>query len=398
MKVFFSSIVIALCSLGVHAQWTSLSSGVLVELGGVHVLDEDSYLVGGEGGILLRTDDGGDTWSTDVIIGGGDLGTILRLDANTLLMAADDGMVARSTDNGDNWTLIQTPAPNVIYDITSIGDLVWASGRDGGLVHSTDKGLTWTAQNSGTQERLHGIHALNANDLVAVGREGVLLRSDNGGATWQLSIEAGGEDLRGVLFLDDVQQTGLIAGLEGELLRSTDQGTNWMTITLPTLLGPEAMASEDPDLVYAVGENALILRSTDQGQTWEEMTTTAFSELSAIDVKDGVAVAVGANGTIIKYDPGASTSVGEAIRSQALNVFPNPSAGRVNIEWIDERSVPAGASLEIRLIDGRLVDRRVWPAGKQRAIIELDAGNYVVSLIGPEGTMFQRNLLVTGAR
>src|SRR5690606_34298929 len=203
---------------------------------------------------------------------------------------------------------------------------------------------------------------------------------------------------RGVLFLDDAQQTGLIAGLAGELLRSTDQGASWTTITLPTALGPEAMASEDPDLVYAVGENALILRSTDQGLSWEEMTTTAFSELSAIDVKDGVAVAVGANGTIIKYAPGGGTSISEVQLSQPVNVFPNPSAGRVNIELLHERSVPAGVSLEIRLIDGRLVDRRAWPAGKQRATIELDPGNYVVSLIGPNGALFRRNLLVTGAR
>ncbi len=92
----------------------------------------------------------------------------------------------------------------------------------------------------------------------------------------------------------------MIAGLAGERLRSTDEGATWTAVPIPSLLEAQVIASEDPEVVYAVGDNALILRSTDQGLTCGTMSTTAFSELSGVDVKNGVAV--GANGTILKLD------------------------------------------------------------------------------------------------
>ncbi len=119
-----------------------------------------------------------------------------------MLIAADDGLIGRSVDNGATWTFVDTQAPNVLYDITNIGDQVWASGRDGGLVYNADQGVTWTLQDPGTTKRLRGKKALDAMNVVAVGREGVLLRTSDGGNNWSLSIISGGEDHGAVTFLE----------------------------------------------------------------------------------------------------------------------------------------------------------------------------------------------------
>ncbi len=387
-----------LIGMNSYGQWTTLQSGTLNELGAVLVDDAQTYWVGGEFGTLLKTTDGGGSWSTQTLAQAGDIEAIVRLNGDTLLFAADDGQIGRSVDNGANWTLIATGAPNVLYDITFNGNDVWASGRDGGLVYSADGGETWTLQNSGSTERLHGIHAIDALNVIVVGRGGTYLRTTDGGDSWTETSLAGGEDLVDVIFLTDAAQTGLIAGPPAEILRSNDLGMNWNTIEYGSALEVGAFASEDPSLVYAIGDNGLILRSLDQGSTWEEMDSEAFSELGGLDVKDGVAVAAGANGTIIKYDPAGGPQAIDVMSTNAdLRIYPNPSKGPVNIELSDLEITREGSTLEVRLMDGRLVDRTMWPVGKKKAFIEqLAPGNYVVRLVHADGTSIQRSLVVLG--
>ncbi len=363
------------------AQWTTIPSGTLDELGAVLVDDTDNFIVGGANGLLLRTSDGGGSWSTQMLSALGDVGDIMRVDDDLLLACGGDGMVMRSMDNGSSWTPVSTPAPNDLYALTRIGTTVWASGRDGAIVQSNDLGLTWTAQTSGTSERLHGIHALNAQDLVALGRNGVLLRSSNGGTSWTLSTLAGGDDLRGLLFLDDAQQTGLISGPGGMILRSTDLGATWSSISIGALNAVEGLASDDPDVVYAVGADALVLRSTDQGLTWAPMTTTAFSELSRVSVGMGAAVAVGANGTIIKYEDEAPIGIATVPGIPSVTMYPNPSAGHVQFTL---PNAPSRTVLQVELIhvDGRSASSTRWDAGiGPLAFNDLASGQYMVRVM-----------------
>jgi photosystem II stability/assembly factor-like uncharacterized protein len=396
MRSFLSAILLFI-SIHSNAQWTLLDAGVNTELGAVMVDDASTYWVGAMNGILLKTTDGGENWETLVIIGAGDLGKMIRLDANTLVMLADDDLVARSTDNGENWELIPTGAPHVLYDITNIGDLLWASGRDGGIVHSTDGGQTWTVQNSGTIERLHGIDALDASTLMIVGRDGVVLRTTNGGATWEPSTSPVQDDLSSIIFLDDVQQTGLIAGPPAEIFRSTDGGSNWTSVAYSSILEIGDFAAEDAEVVYGVGDGGIILRSMDQGASWEVMTSGVTEDLFAIDVKDSVAVAVGNAGTILKLGISTSTAINENGQKNNLNVFPNPTKGPVTITWDMNATAFNNMSLELYTSDGRLVDRTSWPNGKRTAHIEeLQPGNYIVCLTSNGQRIEQRNLVVTG--
>ncbi|MBM3241900.1 hypothetical protein FJZ31_36985 [Candidatus Poribacteria bacterium] len=60
----------------------------------------------------------------------------------------------------------------------------WAVGEDGVIAHTTDGGVTWTPQNSGTTNSLIGVDFVNANEGWIVGGNGTILHTINGGATW----------------------------------------------------------------------------------------------------------------------------------------------------------------------------------------------------------------------
>ncbi len=383
----------------IHAQWITVPTGTLDELESVLVDGPDAFMTGGMDGRLMRTTNGGATWDTQFLTAAGGIGDILRLDADLILLAGEGGVVMRTTNDGATWTAVSTPAPDDLYAMTRWGNTIWASGRDGAIVRSNDLGLTWAAQSTGTAERIHGIHALSADRVVAVGREGVLLRTVNGGVSWMLSTIAGGEDLRGLCFLDDPQQTGLAAGPEGFILRSTDLGDTWTPVSIGALNSAQAIASFSPGVAYAVGNSALVLRSTDQGASWEPMTTLAFSELSAVDVRSGMAVAVGANGTMIKLNEGGPSGIAEHLAPGALSVYPNPSNGTVSVGLPAAHWAGGNDPLRVEILfsDGRLLRQLVWAPGAGELIIDtLPPGHYMIRAADGQGVTHLARLVVTG--
>ncbi len=57
-------------------------------------------------------------------------------------------------------------------------------GPGGAIYRTTNAGLTWSPQTSGTTNTLHEVSMVDANNGTAVGVSGTVLRTTNGGATW----------------------------------------------------------------------------------------------------------------------------------------------------------------------------------------------------------------------
>ena len=57
-------------------------------------------------------------------------------------------------------------------------------GQFGAIISTTDGGITWTPQSSGTIFGLTGVSFTHANTGTAVGGGGTILRTTTGGTTW----------------------------------------------------------------------------------------------------------------------------------------------------------------------------------------------------------------------
>jgi photosystem II stability/assembly factor-like uncharacterized protein len=99
----------------------------------------------GEGGVILRTDDAGSTW-TQVASGTGD-----RLERVSF-----------------------APAPDQSYGA--------AVSRSGAFLRTTDGGATWTL--STVQVGMRDVATPSASVVVLVGDDEAVLRSEDGGASW----------------------------------------------------------------------------------------------------------------------------------------------------------------------------------------------------------------------
>jgi hypothetical protein len=110
--------------------------------------------------------------------------------------------------------------------LTPGGSVLWRLGASGLIERSTDHGLHWSAQVSGTTRELVGGSA--PSDVVCwiVGRRGLILRTTDGGGHWEKLAAPGTRDLAGIRATDALHAT-LLDGAGRVQFVTSDGGVNW---------------------------------------------------------------------------------------------------------------------------------------------------------------------------
>ncbi|MBI3654535.1 MAG: hypothetical protein HY231_26190 [Acidobacteria bacterium] len=211
----------------------------------------------GYAGRIERTDDGGRTWKTQRIEREGDvLNALFFIDSEHGWAVGGRGLVLRTTDGGTHWE----PSPNPrVEDLWAVRfatpERGWAVGEDGLIVATTDGGATWVQQKSGTNKALFGLALLPSGGLVAVGESGTILRRE-AGKDWQAVHSGTLEMLNAVAAADD--QTLWAVGSGGALVTSTDGGNTWAVVAPVSARHLLAIALLNAKRAIAVGRRGAI--------------------------------------------------------------------------------------------------------------------------------------------
>ena len=206
--------------------------------------DDDGYLVAGRK--MFITKDAGRTWRETRIYGQNEfkgmtpeflsirfadkkrgiaIGSLLRRIRNEDKVV--DSLVMRTDDGGESWSRIVMPTKTELFHLDFNGSShAWIVGDGGVILASSDSGRTWVKQVSGTTNALYNVDFRDDNEGYAVGESGTILRTDNGGAYWQRVIANIPENFMRVDFADD--KNGWIVGHRGTILRSSDRGRSWI--------------------------------------------------------------------------------------------------------------------------------------------------------------------------
>lgn len=150
----------------------------------------------------------------------------------------------------------------------------WIVGSQGRIYATTDGGVTWAAQSSGTTAQLNRVQFASRTTGWAVGAGGTILKTTDGGAAWTALSSGTSNVLTGLSFV--TAATGWTVGGEGTLLKTTDGGARWTRQESGTAatLGAVSFASERKGWVDASGE---ILSTGDGGASWSRRTTEFMS-------------------------------------------------------------------------------------------------------------------------
>ena len=169
-----------------------------------------------------------------------------------------DSLVMRTDDGGETWSRIVVPSKLELYHLDFVNSSRgWIVG-DGGLILTTqDGGLNWLTQNSRTKKTLFNVDFRDSSEGYAVGETGTILRTENGGANWEMVKTSFQNTFMRVDFADD--KNGWIVGYGGTILRSNDKGKTWIkqeSATKERLYGLFMMKKYG----WAVGAKGLIVQ------------------------------------------------------------------------------------------------------------------------------------------
>ncbi|MCC5808127.1 MAG: hypothetical protein JJU00_17495 [Opitutales bacterium] len=226
---------------------------------------------------------------------------IHQIDAQTLLTVGDDGAILRTADGGASWTEIRSGTPNNLNALAfANGQRGIAVGDLGTLLLTRDGGLSWERRPAATIHSLHGAHFVDALNGWAVGLDTSIVRTSDGGETWTLQYS--GLAINGFLVgLMDVHfvdtSRGWAVGNRGTVLHTSDGGGTW--VQQPTgqstgiLTNLNAVFFIDAQTGWTGGTQAgtNLWRTTDGGGTWEQVSfatsTTVLRDIDFVDAENG---------------------------------------------------------------------------------------------------------------
>ncbi len=308
-------------------KWHQVNLQTHSSFRGLGVAADGTIWVGGTRGTVIRSTDGGLTWTVDTVPGARsfDFRGVAAVDSATAYAAvssADTGRIYKTVDGGRSWQLqYRDERPGVFLD----GVACWRARRciAAGdpiaghffILTTDDGGAHWTQRDSSTTPRARSGEAAFAasNSTLIVG---------SGGRAW---LATGG-------------------GPSGRVWRTSDYGLSWRFAETPITAGNASagifsLAFCDVDHGVAVGGNyrtpdstgAHVALSANGGETWtagdSAHTTPYLSGAACVDAKRAprTLVGVGPSGTFVS----AGGSHWERGAQEALNAVAALPRGRL---------------------------------------------------------------------
>lgn len=296
-------------------------------------------------GELFSSTDWGATWEVHARLPVPDaVALAAALSADEIFLATRTGTLYFSDDGGTDWVAVgAVPASDVV---------ALAIRTDGALVLLTQTGVVWVSADGGVTFSVSS--ALTAPDFISMTRDpsgDLYALTETGGVYASEKTQDGASWLKkGILTVPDAVEIvsnggGLYALVgTGEVWRSTDRGTTWLTIGALSQVHMGGLVLGQDGTLFAATREGEVASSRD-GMNWEWV--------GVIDQLNVVALASDLPVSGVPEDPGSAPRL-------TLGVpWPNPWVGGPGEIRIPLGLARAGTvNLDVLDAQGRLVTRR----------------------------------------
>jgi len=263
------------------ASWSYLNTGTTTDFSSV--IFPGSAQVGwaaGTQGRVIKTVNGGETWARYDVLESIDINDIyFYVDLNTGWAACNLGKIYKTVNGGRDWVQQTTSTSSNIKSICFPIDVNvgYAVGENGLVLTTNDGGTTWTASNSGTSYAITSLSFPDGNNIgFATGENNLNLMTDTGGSTWNPhgGVTPGN-------YMNAIEFTSVLigykVGLGGEIYKTVARDANNLPVWAELVSGTEnnLYDVDFPDngvAGYAVGQAGVILKTVDSGATWEDVS------------------------------------------------------------------------------------------------------------------------------
>ena len=343
-KVFYTLLIasaIICTSESVYSQWIQVNSGTEVDLLTMSRSQNGFILCGGWDGVVLKSEDQGETWITSILT----TEKIFHVDVieDFCLAISDFGAMYRSMDGGDTWEFYNSFGYCTRgLKILSL-DQIYVAGQFESVFASNTQGQSWVQIPNivGANVWLRDIAFVDKQNGFIVGDNGRAYKTPNFGYGWFLMNTGVTTNLSSIAFPSC--DTGFICGLDGTLLKTIDGGITWNSCfsgqtdfrNLYFLNNNEG---------YASASEGILLHTSDGGVSWEQeeiSTTEILKEFCYIPSISRLLIC-GTNGTIFLKDlnTGVENHTITTDNSITIQVFPNPTNNQItfNVTGLESKT------------------------------------------------------------
>lgn len=297
---------------GAPVGWFAQTSPTQERLTRIFAIDASTLVAVGRTGTIVRTSDGGNTWTVVPSGTTENLLCVVFVDGATGWIAGFNSTLLNSIDAGVTWTPVSIPVPTDLRAIQFISaDRGYTSGGPGQggtgervFFATTDGGDTWEPQTM--EYSMNGIAFVDPDSGCVIGG-GAVWKTTDSAQTWT-RYECRPPEvtswLTDIVFVDPVQ--GWVSGSQGFLTVTTDGGRTWDQVNCGTTrLLPEIFFLDASHGWYVANSPGTIATTTDGGTTWEFQTSPTTVNLYDVHfTNEDVGWIVGDVGTILKTTTG----------------------------------------------------------------------------------------------
>lgn len=296
---------------------------------------------------LLKTIDGGATWKALPAGAGHNLTSIGWADEKTFLATVDGGAVLLRTDDGGATFTEITAASQPVFGVAFASKTrVVAIGANGTTVVSDDAGLNYTPVSHDIGGSYLSLRAGPGQSAFALGVRGALAATLDGGVTWKTLAVSTSADMLDVAFA--TQNVGYALDVKGALFKTTNGGISWQTLDTGTTSVPRALAAPAPEVAILVGPKGI--RRSDATGKFVAVGGKAVKKaaLTGADARGQLVVAYG-SGTknlFVSADGGTTWKAIKLPSKKTRILYPSGSRGAEQTSPVSFQSARAGYILD----------------------------------------------------
>lgn len=303
-----------------------LYSDSTVNLYSVWFINENTGYVCGSGGKILKTINGGQSWTLLNTGVTGIISSIRFTNLNTGFACDQDGNILKTEDGGTTWQILNFPYNNQLKTIFFLDENTgFVGGRQlsmsskAKIFKTNDAGLSWSEPNDSLNHTNLGLKYYHINSLfftnssngyfvsscIDLGGDPLcsgyyIGKTNDGGNNWFLKY-TNISQFYNIYFTNP--QVGFAVGKNnfgGIISKTIDEGENWneQLIDYCTL---RTVYFSDNNIGFIAGDSGKIWQTIDGAINWNKLSTISTNNLYAIHFPNtSTGYVVGNNGTIIK--------------------------------------------------------------------------------------------------
>ncbi len=317
-------------------NWQVLYTGYATNLSGLSMVDANLGYVMLDSTRLLKTVNGGNTWTLVAQINGlkiypGQFQTLYFLNQNTGFIFSREGQyywmstnLRRTSNGGQNWTSVIADTSfelnSIYFPAGSTGYIVGSKYLGTGneyhfkIFKTTNYGATWDSIFNNLSLIGRSLFFLNDNIGYVGGQivpDGKILKTTDGGLNWVLSNTSFGQSVGDIKFINE--NTGYAVNEYGRVYKTVNGGSNWTGSYLYYATGQNYLWELffiDVNTLCGIGTGGLLLKTTNAGTNWVKKSIGIDTWLWDVEfVNPQIGFAGGSAGKLLKTINGGNNWV-----------------------------------------------------------------------------------------